>query len=284
MIRRIWEIIDLLRFYFFMIYSSYSHKKWTQGALFTLHMLKIDINTFLQICKFFEPTGTSIHINLTGAQALRGQNQSWLLIEIQSLSSWNGKAAESNKKQTTYNMVRTIHTKNHLYLALLGMVSVFQENRVRIHVKFVFAWKTCKLFPMQTKRKHNKIVPSVCIRKRKPIWFFVFYKNRQKILCIQGKQTENTFSPSAWWERVFCLFPLNTENFLSVFVEYKESNSFPFLCENGWNNFIMFSLCLRGKQSNCFPGKHELYMYSNPVFLEYRDHPQQWQYLRFVYV
>ena len=65
----------------------------------------------------------------------------------------------------------------------------------------------------------------------------------------------------------------NTENFLSVFVEYKESNSFPFLCENGWNNFI--SLCLRGKQSNCFPGKHELYMYSNPVFLEYRDRPQQ---------
>jgi len=42
-----------------------------------------------------------------------------------------------------------------------------------------------------------------------------------------------------------------------------------------WNNFIMFSLCLRGKQFTCFPGKHELYMYSNPVFLEYRDHPQQ---------
>ena len=39
----------------------------------------------------------------------------------------------------------------------------------------------------------------------------------------------------------------------------------------------MFSLCLHGKQSNCFPGKHELYMYSNPVFLEYRDHPQQWE-------
>ena len=48
-------------------------------------------------------------------------------------------------------------------LTLLGMVSVFQENRVRIHVKFVFAWKTCKLFPTQTKRKHNKIIPSVCI-------------------------------------------------------------------------------------------------------------------------
>ena len=33
-------------------------------------------------------------------------------------------------------------------VTLLGMVPVFQENRVRIHVKFVFAWKTCKLFPM----------------------------------------------------------------------------------------------------------------------------------------
>ena len=41
------------------------------------------------------------------------------------------------------------------------MVSVFQENRVRIHVKFVFAWKTVRLFPMQTKRKHNKIILSV---------------------------------------------------------------------------------------------------------------------------
>jgi len=71
------------------------------------------------------------------------------------------------------------------------MVSVFQENRVRIHVKFVFAWKTCKLFPTQTKRKHNKTIPSVCIWKRKPVWFFVFYKNRQKIL---------------WIQRIFCLF------------------------------------------------------------------------------
>jgi len=49
------------------------------------------------------------------------------------------------------------------HVSLLGMVSVFQENRVRIHVKFMFAWETCKLFPMQTKRKHNKIIPSVCI-------------------------------------------------------------------------------------------------------------------------
>jgi len=39
----------------------------------------------------------------------------------------------------------------------------------------------------------------------------------------------------------------------------------------------MFSLCLRGKQSNCFPGKHELYMFSTSVFLEYRDDPQQWE-------
>jgi len=111
---------------------------------------------------------------------------------------------------------------------LLGMVSVFQENRVRIHVKFMFARKTCKLFPTQIKGKHIIIIPSVCIRKRKPVWFFVFCKN-----------------------------------------------SFPFLCENRWNNCIMFSLCLRGKQSNCFPGKHELYMFSTSVFLEYRDDPQQ---------
>ena len=142
--------------------------------------------------------------------------------------------------RTEFGCLVTLHVLT-IY-TLLGMVSVFQENRVRIHVKLMFAWKTVRLFPTQTKRKHNKIIPSVCIWKRKPVWFFVFWKNRQKILCIQGKQRENAFSP---------------------FSEYKESNSFPFLCENGWNNFIMFSLCLRGKQSNCFPGKHELYMYSN---------------------
>ena len=50
-------------------------------------------------------------------------------------------------------------------LSLLGMVSVFQENRVRIHVKFMFAWKTVRLFPVQTKRKHNKIIPSVFAQK-----------------------------------------------------------------------------------------------------------------------
>jgi hypothetical protein len=42
------------------------------------------------------------------------------------------------------------------------------------------------------------------------------------------------------------------------------------------NNCIMFSFCLCGKQSNCFPGKHKLYMFSTSVFLEYRDDPQQW--------
>jgi hypothetical protein len=49
------------------------------------------------------------------------------------------------------------------------MVSVFQENRVRIHVKFVFAWKTVRLFPMQTKKKHNKIIPSVIAQKWKTV-------------------------------------------------------------------------------------------------------------------
>ena len=114
------------------------------------------------------------------------------------------------------------------------MVSVFQKNRVRIHVKFVFVWKTVRLFPMQTKRKHNKIIPSVFTQKWKTVWFFVFYN---------------------------------------------ESNGLSFSDTNRWNNFIMFSLCLHRKQFTCFPCKHELYMYSNPVFLEYRDHPQQCQHL-----
>ena len=106
------------------------------------------------------------------------------------------------------------------------------------------------------------------------------------ILCILQKQTKiSLYSGETNRKHILtkCLvrtcFPLNTEKFLSVFVEYKESNSFPFLCESGWNNFINFSLCLRGKQSNCFPRKHKLYMYSNPVFLEYRDHPQQCTFL-----
>ena len=54
-------------------------------------------------------------------------------------------------------------------LPLLGMVSVFQENRVRIHVKFVFAWKTVRLFPTQTKRKHNKILLSIFAQKWKTV-------------------------------------------------------------------------------------------------------------------
>jgi hypothetical protein len=62
---------------------------------------------------------------------------------------------------------------------------------------------------------------------------------------------------------------------LSVFTEYKESNRLSFSDANRWNNYNVFSLCLHGKQFTCFPGKHKCYMYSNPVFLEYRDHPQQ---------
>jgi hypothetical protein len=34
----------------------------------------------------------------------------------------------------------------------------------------MFAWKTCKLFPMQTKGKHIIIIASVCIQKRKPVF------------------------------------------------------------------------------------------------------------------
>jgi hypothetical protein len=50
-------------------------------------------------------------------------------------------------------------------IPLLGIISVFQENRGRKHVKFVFAWKTVRLFPTQTKRKHNTIIPSVFTQK-----------------------------------------------------------------------------------------------------------------------
>jgi len=69
---------------------------------------------------------------------------------------------------------KNIGTRKTCYIwqeggTLLGMVSVFQENRVRIHVKFVFAWKTVRLFPMQTKRKHNKIIPSVFAQKWKTV-------------------------------------------------------------------------------------------------------------------
>src|SRR6266567_7335625 len=65
-------------------------------------------------------------------------------------------------------------------MALLGMVAVFQENSLGKHVKFVFAWKTLKQFSTQTKRKHNKIIPSVCVQKRKPVSLSVFQGNKQK--------------------------------------------------------------------------------------------------------
>ena len=61
------------------------------------------------------------------------------------------------------------HRRHIVCRTLLGMVSVFQENRVRIHVKFMFAWKTIRLFPTQTKRKHNKIIPSVFAQKWKTV-------------------------------------------------------------------------------------------------------------------
>jgi hypothetical protein len=52
---------------------------------------------------------------------------------------------------------------------LLGIISVFQEKRGRKHVKFMFAWKTVRLFPTQTKRKHNTIIPSVFTQKWKTV-------------------------------------------------------------------------------------------------------------------
>jgi hypothetical protein len=99
------------------------------------------------------------------------------------------------------------------------MVSVFQENRVRIHVKFVFAWKTVRLFPTQTKRKHNKIIPSVIAQKWKTVWFFVFCINRQKIPWIQG---------------IFCLFMQNTKNQTGFLFQIQTDGiillCFPFVC------------------------------------------------------
>jgi len=34
------------------------------------------------------------------------------------------------------------------------------------------------------------------------------------------------------------------------------------ILDNRQNNYNMFSLCLRGKQSTCFLGKHILYMFA----------------------
>ena len=64
------------------------------------------------------------------------------------------------------------------------MVSVFQENRVRIHVKFAFAWKTVRLFPMQTKRKHNKIILSVFTQKWKTGFLFWIQTDGILLLCF----------------------------------------------------------------------------------------------------
>ena len=65
-------------------------------------------------------------------------------------------------------------------LALLGMVSVFKENRLRKHVKSVFALKTFRPFPTQTKEKDDKIILSVCIRKGQPVSFIAFHGNKGK--------------------------------------------------------------------------------------------------------
>ena len=50
---------------------------------------------------------------------------------------------------------------------LLGMVTVFQENRFRKHVKSLFAGKTYRLFPRQTKGKHIILLLSICTQKWK---------------------------------------------------------------------------------------------------------------------
>ena len=63
---------------------------------------------------------------------------------------------------------------------------------------------------------------------------------------------------------LICISMKNPAKTLSVSHKYKESNSFSFLYANRQNNYNMFSLCLPGKQSTCFPGKHMLYMFADP--------------------
>ena len=72
-------------------------------------------------------------------------------------------------------------------LTLLGMVTVFLENRVRKHVKSVFDWETFRPFPRQTKKKDDKIIQSVCIRKRKPVSFIAFHGNKGKKFILDRK-------------------------------------------------------------------------------------------------
>ena len=71
-------------------------------------------------------------------------------------------------------------------LSLLGMVTVFCENRARKHEKSVFAWKTHYSF--------------VCLHtKWKTVWSFVFVRNNEwKRLPFSDANRWNYFSLFAW--------------------------------------------------------------------------------------
>ena len=110
-------------------------------------MFTIHVYTLLNILEFLGHRGPP-YAQREAWLSVRGRTHLGHMIQIR-----NGKLVVSEAKLC--NLLPRV--------SLLGMVAVFQENSLGKHVKFVFAWKTLKQFPMQTKRKHNKIIPSVCV-------------------------------------------------------------------------------------------------------------------------
>ena len=124
--------------------------------------------------------------------------------------------------------------------------------------------KTCDLFSQKTAGKHVTILPS----KTMANCLCVFQENRQR-------KRQSVSLGNSWDKDKFFLF---------VSLENNQGNRLPFWDSNRWNNFILFSLCLRGKRFKRFPGKHKLYMFSKAVFLENGDHPQQCHMPRYRFV
>ena len=116
--------------------------------------------------------------------------------------------------------------------------------------------KTCDPFSRKTVRKHVTILPSKIMANC--LCVFQEYRQRKRQSVSLG---------NSWDKDKF--FPF-------VSLENNQGNRLPFSDSNRWNNFILFSLCLRGKRFKRFPGKHKLYTFSKAVFLENGDHPQQW--------
>ena len=117
--------------------------------------------------------------------------------------------------------------------------------------------KTCDPFSRKTVRKHVTILPSKIMANC--LCVFQEYRQRKRQSVSLG---------NSWDKDKF--FPF-------VSLENNQGNRLPFSDSNRWNNFILFSRCLRGKWFKCFPGKHILYTFSKAVFLENSDHPQQWK-------